>query len=160
MRTGPCIAAAIVLIAGAAGHSRADETTAPQAVLQQWCESLEAGALDRVLTCYEDSDEVVVILSWGVTRTGTAALRKEYEAAFDEVVFESVQLEDLSVHTEGKFAWAIARVKADTKKRSDGSLWRLEIRTSFVMKQVNRRWLITLEHSSAIAGVDRVRRRE
>ena len=73
-------------------------------------------------------------------------------------LFDKVVLEDLVVRQQGQVAWAICRFKADTTRRSDQSRWRLEIRTSFVLKQSDHGWKIVLEHSSPIAGVERATR--
>jgi hypothetical protein len=61
---------------------RAEEKATPQRTLQQWCGALEAGAQEEIVACYENSDDVAVILSWGEMRTGIAEVHREFESAF------------------------------------------------------------------------------
>lgn len=98
--------------------------------------------------------------SRGTARKGIAEIRKMYEEAFDEVVFERVDLTSLNVRQSGKIAWATCRYKAETVVRADHSRWTLEVRASFVIKQDNDSWKIVLEHFSPIEGVPRVQRRK
>jgi ketosteroid isomerase-like protein len=154
-----CLIITLAVVSVVQTPLRAADRSTPQKTLQQWCEAVKAGTLERVLACYEDGDDVVVILSWGVMRTGIADVRREYESAFNEVVFENVELRDLSVRETEQVAWAVARFQADTTRRSDQSKWRLVIRTSYVLKQTDDGWKIVFEHSSPIAGVDRATRR-
>ena len=127
--------------------------------LRDWTDAIESSDLGRIVECYDDSKDAVVFLSWGESRTGRQEIRKEYETAFKNVVFDDVTLDVLKVHRCGQVAWATSVFKADTTRRSDQTQWHLTIRSSFVLRQAGDTWKIVLEHSSPIAGVQRAQRR-
>jgi len=137
-----------------------EQALTPKQSLQRWAASLLDGELDRTIAFYEDSRDVVAIQSRGHVRKGLAAIREEYQAAFDEVVFQAVSLEELRVRQNGDVAWATCQFKADTLLKSDKTKWTLHVRASFVLQRSSDAWKITLEHLSPMAGVPRVRRRQ
>ena len=148
-----------VLVSAAFAGDTAPGGLTPQQALRAWSAALESSDLERTVGAYDDSSDTVVLLSWGKKRTGLHEIRREYEAAFKEVVFDKVALESLAVQQCGQVAWATSVFKADTTRQSDQTRWRLSIQTSFVLKQSGNVWKIVLEHSSPIAGVPRVQRR-
>ena len=112
-----------------------------------------------MVSLYEDSNDVIVIQSTGKIRKGIGEIRKEYESAFHEVVFEKAELENLIIRHDGDLAWAACRFRADTKTKQDNSTWILEIYTSFLLKRTNGKLRIILEQSTPIDGIPRVRPR-
>jgi sugar phosphate isomerase/epimerase/ketosteroid isomerase-like protein len=130
--------------------------TKAESVLQAWASELGKGNADDMTAFYEESEDTIVIQSTGRVRKGTSEIRKEYLAAFAEVVFERVTLGDLTVRQHGNVAWATCRFKALTSHRVTHTKWTLEVYTSFVLKQSNNTWKIVLEQSTPIAGVPRV----
>lgn len=113
----------------------------------------------RLLEHYSNSSETTIFLSTGDLRQGPAEIAAEYNAAFREVRFERVELEDLHVQEGRDLAWARCRFKAYTVRLIDQSRWLIDVRTSFVLARTDDSWQIVFEHSSPIAGVERVRRR-
>jgi len=134
--------------------------TSATGALGKWTEAIESSQVESVLAFYEQNDDVVIVHSTGELVKGTDAIRKTYQDAFAEVVFDDVSLKDLLVRQSGGMAWAACRFVADTTRHSDEAKWRIEIRTSFVLQRLGTSWKIALEHSSPIRNVPRVRRRE
>ena len=134
--------------------------TTPEGFLRQWAFALSEGTVDDMTAFYEDSSDTLAIQSTGRVRAGTAEIRKEYESAFEEVVFERVTLGDLTVRQSRDVAWATCRFEALTSRKVDHAKWTLEVYTSFVLKRSGKTWKIVLEQSTPIAGVPRVRPRE
>ncbi|NQV36272.1 MAG: TIM barrel protein [Phycisphaeraceae bacterium] len=127
-----------------------------ESFLQAWASGFGKGSVDDMTAFYEDSKDTFVIQSTGRARKGTADIRKEYQSAFEEVVFERVTLGDLTVRQQGDMAWATCRFKALTSHRVTHTKWTLEVYTSFVLKRFDNTWKIVLEQSTPIAGVPRV----
>lgn len=149
----------VVFSCGTFSYAQEKKDVSPERTLHQWAEALKSSKVGNVMTFYEDSEDVLLIVSRGHARKGTDAVRKEYEAAFAEVTFDRVVLDSLSVRQSGQIAWAVCRFKADTTLHADKSRWRLDIRTSFVLNRIDGTWKIVLEHSSPVAGVPRVQPR-
>ena len=148
-----------VLLAGyglLASASVEPQGITPEGFLEAWASGLGKGSADDMTAFYEDSKDTLAIQSTGRVRKGTVEIRKEYESAFEEVVFERVTLGDLTVRQHGNMAWATCRFKAVTALRVTHTKWTLEVYTSFVLKRVNNTWKIVLEQSTPIAGVPRV----
>lgn len=134
-------------------------TKSSEDFLREWAKALCAGELDGITSFYEDSEVVVAIQSTGDVRTGRAEIRREYDSAFREVIFEDVRLEKLQVREGSDVAWATGRFKALTRRKSDSTKWKIDIYTSFVLKRADETWWIVLEQSTPIVGVPRVQRR-
>ena len=131
----------------------------PTETLRQWAATLATSDVSQMVAFYEDGQEVTAWESTGNTRQGTAQIREMYEEAFEEVVFEKVQLGSLEVRQWNDIASAKCRFVAETVRRTDNSKWVLEIRSSFVLKRDGEAWKIAFEHFSPIAGVPRASRR-
>ncbi len=138
----------------------ATAATTSKEFLHHWARALRVGNLEAMTSFYENSDTVVAIQSTGHALTGRKSIRREYEAAFRDVMFEDVQLENLKVRESGDVAWATCRFRALTHRKSDASKWKVEVYTSFVLHRVDDSWLITLEQSTPIFGQPRVQRRD
>ncbi len=134
--------------------------TTPEGFLREWASGLSEGSVDDMTAFYEDSKDTLAIQSSGHMRKGTAEIRKEYQSAFEEVVFERVTLGDLTVRQNRDVAWATCRFKALTLHKVKNTKWTLEVYTSFVLKRSGKTWKIVLEQSTPIAGVPRVSPRE
>ncbi len=134
--------------------------TAPAAFLREWASGLSAGSVDDTIAFYQDSKATLAIHSTGRMRRGTAEIRKEYQSAFAEVVFERVTLGDLTVRQNRDVAWATCRFKALTLVKANNTKWTLEVYNSFVLQRSGKKWKIVLEQSTPIAGVSRVSPRE
>jgi ketosteroid isomerase-like protein len=159
MNWHPLLSLVVLLIPALPAETDSQETACPKEFLEHWAESLLDGKLDRTVAFYEDSKEVVAIQSSGKVRKGIAEIRKEYQAAFDEVEFEKVSLKSLSVRQNGGVAWATCEFKADTRVKADQRAWLLHVRSSFVLERSGKSWKIVLEHFSPIAGIPRVQRK-
>ena len=127
--------------------------------LKEWTASLQTGNVDQMAGLYEDSNDVTIIQSTGRIQKGIAEIRKEYEKAFDEVVFEKAELKNITIRNQGDVAWATCRFRADTSTKLENSAWTLEIFTSFVLKHTGGKWSIVLEQSTPIADIPRIRAR-
>ena len=134
--------------------------TTPEGFLREWASALSEGSVDGMTAFYKDSKDTLAIQSTGRVREGTAEIRKEYESAFGEVVFERITLGDLTVRQSRDVAWATCRFKALTLHKVENTKWTLEVYTSFVLKRSGKTWTIVLEQSTPIAGVPRVSPRE
>ena len=62
----------------------------PEEFLQKWTKALLQSEVDRVVTFYENSNDVVMVQSSGQVRKGISEIRKAYESAFNEGVFQKV----------------------------------------------------------------------
>jgi ketosteroid isomerase-like protein len=149
-----------IVALAAAVITDASDTSSPRKALLDWADSLESSEVERVLACYEHSDDITIIHSTGEVARGVDAVRNTYEQAFQEVNFEQVLLVGLQVYHDDDMAWATGKVVANTGRHSDGSKWKLEIRTSFVLRRKKNLWRIVLEHSSELPDVPRVKRRD
>jgi ketosteroid isomerase-like protein len=147
------------LLAGchAAGTTTTGPTGSPESALKAWSDSFLTGSVDSVAACYGPEEDVVLIHSTGASQRGIDAIRKEYEAAFDEVTFEKTAYQPTGLWQEGDVAWATGRFTAGTCRKADRSHWILEIQTSFVLRAVDGAWKIALEHSTPLEGVPRIR---
>jgi uncharacterized protein (TIGR02246 family) len=137
-----------------------EQQAAVKKFLKEWAASLQTGDVNKIASLYDDSNDVIAIQSTGIVRKGIGEIRKEYENAFREVIFEKTELQNLIIRQQGQIAWASYQLKADTMVRQSGEAWILEIYTSFVLKHSGGQWRIVLEQSTPIAGIPRVRPRQ
>ena len=152
-----------VLLAGyglLASASVEQREITPVGFLREWASGINKGSVDDMTAFYEDSRDTLAIQSTGRMRKGTAEIRKEYQSAFKEVVFEHVTVGDLTVRQNSDVAWATCRFKALTLHKVQNTKWKLEVYTSFVLKRSGKTWKIVLEQSTPIAGVPRVVQQE
>ncbi|MHC4166305.1 MAG: YybH family protein [Planctomycetota bacterium] len=152
-----------VLLAGyglLASTSAEQRGTTPEGFLRKWASGFGEESVGDMTAFYEDSKDTLAIQSTGHMRKGIAEIRKEYESAFGEVIFERVTLENLKVGQDRDVAWATCRFKALTLHKVKNTKWTLEVYTSFVLKRSGKTWKIVLEQSTPIAGVPRVSPRE
>ncbi len=149
------ISICLTLAAGADAAEKSAAEEARKAVLA-WAAAGTTGDVDKVMAHYDPSDETVVIISAGVQVRGSAEIKKVYKEGFEEVSFDKVTLSDLKVYVRGEAAFATCRYVAElTGKSGDKERARLTIRTSLALAKIGGKWLITLEHSSPIRGVER-----
>lgn len=113
--------------AHAAGNATAKE------VLHEWAVALSGGSVDKMVAFYEDSKDVLAIQSTGRVRKGAAEIRKEYEAAFAEVVFEKATLANLTVRQSGDQKRLLGLVEARQKIYIPAYEWMLENRVEPVV---------------------------
>lgn len=152
--------AVIAMSFPSAAISQNENDTTAQQFLKAWTGALQSGDIDRMMSLYEDSNDVIAIQSTGKICKGIIEIRKEYESAFNEVTFEKAELQNIMTRQNGDTVWTTCRFRADTNIKRDHSVWTLEILTSFVLKHTNNQWKIVLEQSTPIAGVPRVRPRK
>lgn len=134
-----------------------ESRTSPEEFLKQWAQAWSANEIQRMMSFYEDSEDLVVIASSGAAYKGTDGLRKMYKAAFEEANWNRVMLENLQVREERKIAWATGRFQANLQ--SQGREFRFTSQGTFVLRRGDGGWKIVLEHFSPIADVPRVQRR-
>ena len=149
------MAVAAILILGASDMAVADDS--PASFLESWAAAWRSSDVDKMMSFYDTAKETTAIESLGHIRKGPAEIRKMYQGAFDEVVFERVTLTPLVHGQQSTVAWASCRYRAETRLNADNSKYVLEVRGTFVMKRVAGSWKITLEHFSTIPDVPRVR---
>jgi ketosteroid isomerase-like protein len=136
----------------------ADDPPSPAKFLQSWADAWGASDVGKMMAFYDSAKETTAIESLGHVRKGPDEIRKMYQDAFDEVVFDRLKLTLIAEGQHGSVAWATCRYRAETRLKSDNSRYVLEVRGSFVMKKDKDAWKIALEHFSTIPGVPRVRR--
>lgn len=139
---------------------RPAQVASAEETLHRWAKTFKTSRVADMAAFYEDSNEVTAWESTGKARKGTAAIRKMYGEAFDEVVFERVSIDSVEARHNGTVAWVTCRFKADTVLRADGSRWAMEVRASFVLQKGKDGWKIAFEHFSPIDGVPRVQPRK
>ena len=147
------LVAAFALVAG-------DETTAddsPAKFLETWAATWQTSDVDKMLAFYDTADQTLAIESLGHVRKGPAEIRKMYQGAFDELIFDRVTLKPISQGEQASVAWATCTYRAEIRLKEDGSKYILEARGSFVVRRDRNSWKITLEHFSTIPDVPRVR---
>ena len=120
--------------------AQGEKDTTAENFLKEWATSLQTSDADKMAGLYEDSNDVIAIQSTGQIRKGIGEIRREYEKAFNEVVFEKAELQNITIHRKGDVAWSACRFKADTTVKQDNSTWTLEIFTSFVLKRTGGKW--------------------
>ena len=135
-------------------------TASPEQTLKSWSEAFLLGDVDRAVSFYDESEDVVLLHSTGDVSRGITEVRTDYVNAFEEVVFEDVSLDLSGSWQDGDVAWATGRFVAQARRKADDSLWRLEISTSFVLKNRGGTWKIFLEQSTPLKGIPRIRRRD
>ena len=151
------IAIVAALVLAATHASAADYPKSPRTFLENWAKSWQSSDADKMIGFYDSSKETIAVESLGNIRKGPAEIRKMYQGAFDELIFDRVTLTSITHGQEQSVAWATCRYKAEMRLKTDNSQYLLEVRGSFVMKQENGNWKITLEHFSTIPGIPRVR---
>jgi ketosteroid isomerase-like protein len=147
-------------ICAGADDEQAKSTAAAKETLTRLCDALRSGDIASVMKCYAESDDLVVIQSYGRIDKGADRVRKMYKDSFAEVRFERVELKDIVLKRVGDVAWASCRFVADTQRNVEKDKWRLEIQTSFVLERKEGTRRIVLEHSTPIEGIVRVRPRD
>lgn len=160
MNAKQSLALAIPLLFVASGSATAEHPPSAPKFLQIWAAAWQFGDVDKMMAFYDTAKETTAVESLGHVRKGPAEIRKMYQRAFDELLFDRVTLTPIAQGQHGPVAWATCRYKADMRLKSDNSRYILEVRGSFVMKREGETWKITLEHFSTIPDVPRVRAAE
>jgi ketosteroid isomerase-like protein len=145
----------VIVLAGLTNSASAQDS--PEAFLTTWAEAWQTSDVDKMMTFYDTAKETTAIESLGRIRRGPDEIREMYDGAFEEVIFDQVTITPIAGGQLDAVAWMTCRYKAESRLRADGSKFILEVLGSFVMKNDNGSWKITLEHFSTIPDVPRVR---
>jgi uncharacterized protein (TIGR02246 family) len=145
---------AIALLGTPQGASANDSSST---FLQAWTQAWTTSDVEKMMAFYDTAKDTTAIESLGHVRRGPAEIRKMYRGAFEELIFDDVAITAITQGQNDSVAWATYRYKAQLRLKSDKSKYVLEVLGTFVMKQDNGSWKITLEHFSTIPDVPRVR---
>jgi ketosteroid isomerase-like protein len=134
-----------------------DEVAAgAEATLNSWASAWRAGDVDRVLSFYERSKDVVAIASSGRRYDGALGVRRMYEEAFNEAEWRQVELRDVKVLRDGNLAWATCRFQAEALVKPSDAAFVFTSQGSVVLRRSGDGWKIVLEHFSPIASEPRI----
>lgn len=151
------IAVCALLFTCVHGSAASEETQGgPGAMLNGWATAWRTGDLDKMLTFYEQSKDVVAIASSGRRYDGTAGVRKMYQQAFGEADWSEVQLRDVKVLQDGDMAWTTCRFQAVMRVKLKNTTLVFTSQGSILSRRSEGRWKIVLEHFSPIADVPRL----
>ena len=153
----PQLALIAAFVLAASHATAADDSKSSKNFLQDWAKSWQTSDVDKTMTFYDSANETMAIESLGHIRRGPAEIRKMYQGAFDELIFDRVTLTPITQGQHGSVAWTTCRCKAEMRLKSDNTKYVLEVRGSFVMKKEKDAWKITLEYFSTIPDIPRVR---
>ena len=128
----------------------------PEEFLEKWASAIEDEDVEGVVACYENSESVMAIQSYGVRWFGIDEIRKEYKLAFDDADFFSVKLKDLEFRTTDGLALGTCELKALMKGRADGLMWIINVYTTFLLRRSGNTWEIVFDQSTPIMGIPRV----
>ena len=137
----------------ATNQTNADDSPSPARFLQTWAAAWQTSDVDKMMAFYESAKETTAIESLGHIRKGPTQIRKMYQGAFDELIFDRVTLTPITQGQHDSVAWATCRYKADIRLKSDNTKYVLEVRGTFVMKKERDAWKITLEHFATIPDI-------
>ncbi|MCA9235357.1 MAG: nuclear transport factor 2 family protein [Planctomycetales bacterium] len=125
--------------------------------MQTWADAWESSDVDKMMTLYAPGKETIAIESMGHLRRGPAEIRKMYQGAFDELIFDRVTLTPIAQSQHDSIAWAAYRYKAEIRLKSDNAKYVIEVQGTFVLKKEDDSWKIAMEHFSTIPDIPRVR---
>lgn len=128
----------------------------------EWAEALKAADLNRVLSLYVSTPDVLSIDSSGRVHKGPEGLKAMYEEAFKEVKFLDVKVEMKSTHLAGIHGVCHLTFRSTMETKSEGGKGEaakveLYVQASWVLKKNKAGWKIAHEHFSPIYGIERVR---
>jgi ketosteroid isomerase-like protein len=144
-------------IGGSAPRPGQDTGSSPKEAIESWAKAFTAKEPADVLRFYDESEDLLLILSSGHQINGYAAVSEQYHKGFREVAFFESQVTELSAEQQQDVAWVTCRHRAKFRVLADNTKFQLEVRTTFVLKRHKDTWRIVLEHSSPIAEVPRMK---
>jgi ketosteroid isomerase-like protein len=119
--------------------------------------ALKAADVDKAVSVYLDSEEVMAIQSNGRLNSGIAGIREMYASAFKELKFLEVSFDFGRTWLQDDYGFAYFRLRSTMESKADGTKWELYVQATWVLKKVNDRWFVQFEHFSPIENVERVR---
>ena len=132
----------------------------PEETLNSWASAWRTGDVDKMLSFYKRSKDIVAIASSGHRYDGAAGVRKMYEEAFSDADWKKVELRGVKVLRNGDFAWTTCRFQAEILVKPDNTKLLFTSQGSVVLQRSGSRWIIVLEHFSPIVNVPRIQPKE
>ncbi|WP_166821425.1 YybH family protein [Thalassoroseus pseudoceratinae] len=145
-----------VLLVGSVADINAAEPTVAETFLRQWAAAWKTSNVDRMMQFYDDGPETLAIESLGHVRQGPEQIRKMFEGAFEELVFDRVSVTILTQKRQDSVAWATFRYRANVRLKETQMKFVLQSRGTFILRNDGKTWKIATEHFSTIPDVPRV----
>ena len=149
---------AIVACPSAVARGEGGTAESAEAFIDGWAASFVSFDPQRTTALYDRSEETEVIVSAGDRFRGYEAIRAMYQDAQKEVRFLSSAATNVDARAFGETAIVSFEHTYQTQLRADQSRWKGHVRTTAVLRRAGDRWVIVLEHSSPIRGIDRITR--
>ena len=145
-----------VLVAGAVVDINAAEPTIAETFLLKWAAAWKTSNVDHMMQFYDEGPETLAIESLGHVRQGPEHIRKMFEGAFEELVFDRVSVTILSQKHQDSVVWATCRYRANVRLKETQMKFVLQSRGTFILRNDGKTWKIATEHFSTIPDVPRV----
>jgi len=131
----------------------ADET--PTQFMGKWVEGYNKNDAKLITAFYDESEEIDVLVSFGVWLRGFEAVKKMYGADMQAARFYDSKAEGMKSRVVGEVAVVSFIHKFKYEIREESVKYRIHIRTTTTLRKAGDSWKIISEHSSAIKGIER-----
>lgn len=126
-----------------------------EAFVKNWADIFNKNEAKAMNACYEDSDDVQMLVSAGLTMSGIEEIKGEYNTCEKELVFYDSEIDELKVRVLGNTAISSFIHQFKYEILETGEHYKIHIRTTNTLLKTKKGWKIIQEHSSPIKGIPR-----
>lgn len=152
------LATAAVVLASFAAEADEPDAESAKSFVRSWVETFNANEPNKMMEFYDQSDELVAIMSSRRRYRGFRNVHTAYRADQGlSKAYDSTPL-NMSVRLIGKTAIVTFEHRFKIRYLQGGEKWQFHIQTTSVLHWVDDKWKVFHEHSSPIRGTDRMTR--
>lgn len=133
----------------------ASEGSAVSSTIQSWAEAFNENNPDVIVSFYENTESLDVLVSAGLWHQGISEVRAAYEKDKANIEYYDSTIDGLRIREMGDFAIAGFEHKFKIRPLQGKGAAQIHIRTTMTLRKISGVWKIVSEHSSSIDGVDR-----
>ncbi len=151
------IYALLLVLTASTTSAVASEVTevSSKAFIQKWAKSFNENEPKTISAFYDQDARVDLLVSVGLWLRGHKAISESYDRDMKAVKFSDSRLKNLRVRIYDKTALVSFEHLFKYHIVEDNTDWRIHIRTTTTLRHIKDGWIIVMEHSSPIKGIER-----
>lgn len=148
--------ALILLMVSVLPQAEEDEANV-QRIMDAWVESFNENDPEKISAFYEMDERVEMLVSNGLALRGHKAISNSYARDMKGVRFFDSESRKMKIRVFDQTALVSFVHRFKYEILADGTARQVHIRTTTTLRHTNDGWLIVMEHSSPIHGIERER---
>ncbi len=128
----------------------------PSTFVSNWVQLFNQNDPDPLLSTYDKSNELTVVVSSGESYSGYKSIAEIYRRQFRAATFHESSARKISARKIGNTAIVHFEHSFKFQSKSDESRWQVHIQTTLILQKQKVSWKIVGEHSSPLKDKERV----